>query len=54
MTKLLWMTINRHPDSLKTLIRNQLSDAGWQIFEVSSDSIDSLESGPLESIDTAL
>jgi len=54
MTKLLWMTIDRHPDSLKALIRNQLSDAGWEVHEVSYDSIDSLESVPLESIDAVL
>ena len=54
MTKLLWMTIDRHPESLKALIRNQLSDAGWEVYEVSYDSIDSLESVPLESIDAVL
>ena len=54
MTKLLWMTIDRHPDSLKALIRNQLSDAGWEVYEVSYDSIDSLESIPLETIDAVL
>ena len=54
MIKLLWMTIDRHPESLKALIRNQLSDAGWEVYEVSYDSIDSLESVPLESIDAVL
>jgi len=54
MTKLLWMTIDRHPDSLKALIRNQLSDAGWEVHEVSYDSIDSLGAVPLESIDAVL
>jgi len=54
MTKLLWMTIDRHPDSLKALIRNQLSDTGWEVFEVSYDSVDSLASVPLESIDAVL
>ena len=54
MTKLLWMTIDRHPESLKALIRHQLSDAGWEVDEVSYDSIDSLESVPLESIDAVL
>ena len=48
------MTIDRHPESLKALIRNQLSDAGWEVYEVSYDSIDSLESVPLESIDAVL
>ena len=48
------MTIGRHPESLKALIRNQLSDAGWEVYEVSYDSIDSLESVPLESIDAVL
>ena len=54
MTKLLWMTIDRHPDSLKALIRNQLSGAGWEVYEISYDSIDSLKSVPLESIDAVL
>ena len=54
MTKLLWMTIDRHPDSLKALIRNQIYDAGWEVYEVSYDSIDSLGSVPLESIDAVL
>ena len=48
------MTIDRHPDSLKALIRSQLCDAGWGVYEVSYDSIDSLESIPLESIDAVL
>ena len=54
MTKLLWMTIDRHPESLKALIRNQFSDTGWEVFEVSYDSVDLLESVPLESIDAVL
>ena len=54
MTKLLWMTIDRHPDSLKALIRNQLCDTGWEVFEVSYDSVDSLASVPLESVDAVL
>ena len=54
MKKLLWMTIDRHPDALKALIRNQLFDAGWRVHEVSYDSIDSLESVPLESVDAVL
>ena len=48
------MTIDRHPDSLKGLIRDLLSDTGWEVFAVSYDSIDSLESVPLESIDAVL
>ena len=54
MTKLLWMTIDRHPDSLKALIRGHLCDTGWEFFEVSYDSIDLLETVPLESIDAVL
>ena len=50
MTKVLWMTIDRHPDSLKTLIRGQLEATGWEVFEVSYDSIESMKSVPLEQI----
>lgn len=54
MTKLLWMTIDRHPDSLKALIRERLEATGWDIFEVSYHSIESMESVPLEEIDAVL
>lgn len=51
MTKLLWMTLDRHPDSLRDLIREQLAATGWDIFEVSYDDIDALQGVPLEQID---
>ncbi|MDA7715946.1 hypothetical protein N8797_01070, partial [Pontimonas sp.] len=54
MIKLLWMTIDRHPESLRTLIREQLTETGWEIFEVSYDSIDAVESVPLEEITAVL
>jgi len=54
MTKLLWMTIDRHPDSLRALIREQLSKTGWEIYEVSYDSIKTMEDVPLEEIDAVL
>ena len=54
MTKVLWMTIDRHPESLKALIRDQLSATGWEVFEVSYDSIDSVASVPLEEIEAVL
>jgi D-3-phosphoglycerate dehydrogenase len=54
MTKLLWMTIDRHPESLRSLIREQLAETGWEIFEISYDSIDTMESVPLEEIDAVL
>jgi phosphoglycerate dehydrogenase-like enzyme len=54
MTTVLWMTIDRHPESLKALIRDHLTEAGFAFFEVSYDSIDQLASIPLEDIDAVL
>jgi len=42
MVKLLWMTIGRHPESLRALIREQLSETGWEVFEVSYDSLEDI------------
>ncbi len=54
MTTLLWMTIDRHPESLKTLIRERLVASGFEILEASYDSLDTLSSMPLESVDAVL
>jgi len=54
MVKVLWMTISRHPESLRALIREQLTETGWEVFEVSYDSLNSLDSIPLEEIDAVL
>ena len=54
MTTLLWMTIDRHPQSLKTLIRERLHSAGFEVLEASYDSFDVLSDMPLESIDAVL
>jgi D-3-phosphoglycerate dehydrogenase len=54
MVKLLWMTIDRHPESLRALIREQLAETGWEVFEVSYDSLQDIESIPLEEIDAVL
>jgi len=54
MAKILWMTVDRHPESLRALIRQQLSATGWEIFEVSYDQIDELDAVPLEEIDAVL
>ena len=54
MVKLLWMTINRHPESLRNLIREQLAETGWDIYEVSYDSMEAIEDVPLEGIDAVL
>ena len=54
MTTVLWMTIDRHPESLKALIRDHLAEAGFTFFEVSYDTIDQLASIPLEDIDAVL
>jgi len=48
------MTIDRHPESLRNLIREQLAETGWGIYEVSYDSIDTIEDVPLEEIDAVL
>ena len=54
MVKLLWMTIGRHPESLRALIREQLAATGWEVFEVSYDSLEDLGTVPLEAIDAVL
>ena len=54
MFKLLWMTIDRHPESLKNLIRERLAKTGWEVFEVSYDHIQVMESVPLEDINAVL
>ena len=54
MVKLLWMTIDRHPESLRALIREQLAETGWEVFEVSYDSLEDMETVPLEEIDAVL
>lgn len=54
MKTLLWITIDRHPESLKTLIRERLNSAGFKVFEASYDSLDALSGMPLESVDAVL
>ena len=54
MVKLLWMTIGRHPESLRALIREQLAATGWEVFEVSYDSLEDMGTVPLEAIDAVL
>ena len=54
MTTLLWMTIDRHPQSLKTLIHERLHSAGFEVLEASYDSLEVLSDMPLESIDAVL
>jgi phosphoglycerate dehydrogenase-like enzyme len=48
------MTIDRHPESLKTLIRKRLHASSFEVFEVSYDSIDTLSLMPLESVEAIL
>jgi len=48
------MTIDRHPESLKALIREHLTEAGFTFFEVSYDNVDQLASIPLEDIEAVL
>jgi len=54
MFKLLWMTVDRHPESLKNLIRERMAQTGWEVFEVSYDHIQAIESIPLEDIHAVL
>jgi D-3-phosphoglycerate dehydrogenase len=49
-TKILWMTIERHPESLKALIRERLNDAGFEIHEVGYESIGDLKNVDLENV----
>jgi D-3-phosphoglycerate dehydrogenase len=48
------MTLDRHPGSLKTLIRDRLNSAGFEVLEASYDSLVALSDMPLESIDAVL
>lgn len=48
------MTIDRHPESLKTLIREKLQATGWDFHEVSYDTVESLEEIDLESVQAVL
>lgn len=48
------MTIHRHPESLKTLIRERLNSTGFEVLEASYDSLESLSALPLESVDAVL
>lgn len=47
---ILWMTIDRHPDTLKGLIRERLRDTGWNIHEVSYQELSTLDSLNLEEV----
>jgi D-3-phosphoglycerate dehydrogenase len=53
-TSLLWMTIDRHPDSLKNLIRRKLGATGWNVHEVSYEEIHKLGDIDLESVNGVL
>lgn len=54
MVKLLWMTVDRHPESLRRLIRGHLTSTGWEVFEISYDSLEEMGTVPLEEIDAVL
>ena len=53
-SSLLWMTIDRHPDSLKNLIRQKLSATGWTVHEVSYEEIHKLGDIDLEAVNGVL
>jgi len=48
------MTIDRHPESLKSLIREHLAETNWAIHEVPYEAMSELENVPLEEIDAVL
>ena len=48
------MTIDRHPESLKSLIRQHLAETNWVIYEVSYEALSELDNVPLEEIDAVL
>jgi phosphoglycerate dehydrogenase-like enzyme len=54
MAHILWMTIDRHPDQLKALIRSQLQESGHSYSEVSYGDLDALRFQPLENTDAVL
>jgi D-3-phosphoglycerate dehydrogenase len=47
-SNILWMTIDRHPESLKALIRQRLGSAGFDVNEVSYEAMDRLKNVDLE------
>ena len=47
---ILWMTIDRHPDTLKALVRERLRDKGWNIHEVSYQELSTLDALNLEEV----
>ena len=50
----LWMTIDRHPDTLRALIRERLDATGWTIHEVSYEALEGLKDVDLESVNGVL
>lgn len=53
-SSVLWMTIERHPDSLKNLIRKRLGATGWVVHEVSYEEINKLGEIDLEAVNGVL
>lgn len=51
---ILWLTIERHPQELKALIRKSLDSRGWNVFEVDYESIEKLDELPLETVSGVL
>lgn len=54
MSKILWMSVERHPDSLRTLIRDAITASGFEVIEAYYEDIDELENSPLENIEAVL
>ena len=52
--KVLWLTIERHPESLKALIRHKLAATSWEVFEIRYEDMDSVDKLPLETISGVL
>jgi len=51
---ILWMTIERHPATLKSLIKERLNHTGWNIFEGSYEALPALGSLNLEQVQGVL
>jgi D-3-phosphoglycerate dehydrogenase len=54
MTTVLWMSIERHPESLKSLIRERLAATGFTVLEASYESLERLADLPLDEVEVVL
>lgn len=52
--KILWISIQRHPEALRSLIREKLYEAGFEVLESSYETIDELDEFPLEQVSAVI